>query len=151
MSRLAWLFALIALAECPAAAQNAVLQSGPWSSFHIPAYSNPGQSQPTVSDFQSLGAAPTIATNACGSVTAGTVSGSDIAGQLTVGTSGVTSCAVTFGTVHQVPPSQCQLTSMNAIAAAWSTTGAYVSSLTTTGFTITGTALAGAAYGFFCL
>lgn len=148
------LFALsLLLAAGSALAQNAVLQTGPWTPGHVAIYANPGSSLPTIEDSANFGASPTITGGACGSVTFGTVSGSDVAGTLLVGTSNgnVTSCAITFTSLHTAAPSQCQLTSENSTAANWTATGAYVSSLTPQGFAITGLNLAGAQYGFFCL
>lgn len=143
---------LIVLAPCSALAQ-ATLQAGPWTAGHIPVYANPGSSQAVFLDSANFGTLPKIAVNACGSVILGSIAGSDVSGTLNVGTGtgNVTSCAVMFTAAHAAAPSQCQLTSENATAANWTATGAYVSLLATTGFTITGINLSGAQYGYFCL
>ena len=97
--------------------------------------------------------APTIAANACGSTTQGTVTAgsTDLSGSFTVGTASVTTCTVTFALAHQVPPKSCQLTPMNSTAAATGTTAMYEAAPTTAGFTIGGSALAGAKYGYHCM
>ena len=91
---------------------------------------------------------PTIAANACGSTTQGTITagGNDQSMKLTVGTASVTSCAVTFANAFGTAPRGVYLTPANSTAAAQGTTGAYVSTISATGFTITGTALASAVY-----
>jgi hypothetical protein len=91
---------------------------------------------------------PTIANNACGSTTQGTIGGSssDRSGIVTVGTAGVTTCTISFAGTFGTTPRAVILTPANSTAAAQGTTGAYVSSVSTTQFVITGTALAGAAY-----
>jgi hypothetical protein len=47
-----------------------------------------------------------IATNACGSVTQGTLKAgsNDVSGEITVGTTSVTSCAISFANTHSVAP-----------------------------------------------
>lgn len=91
---------------------------------------------------------PTIGANACGSTTQGTIGAgsTDRSGLLTVGTTGVTSCVVSFASTWGIAPRHVSLTPANATAAATGTTGAYVSAVGTTSFTVTGLALAGAAY-----
>lgn len=95
---------------------------------------------------------PTIAANACGSSTQGTVAAGslDLSGSVTVGTSGVTVCTITFGNTLANAPHACALGLRNATAAAQGTTLAYVSSHTTTALVITGAALAGAQYDWLC-
>lgn len=139
-------------ASAPAFAQ-ATLQAGPWTAGHIPVYANPGSSQAIFLDSAKYGILPKIAANACGTVILGSIAGSDVSGTLNIGTGigNVTSCVVTFTTPHPGAPSQCQLTSENATAANWTATGAYISALAMTGFTITGINLSGAQYGYFCL
>lgn len=99
------------------------------------------------------GSGPTIASNACGSGTQGTIGGgsTDMAGFLTVGTSTVTSCAVSFAVTHTNSPKECQLTPGNATAAVQATTQAYISTVSATGFTITGAALDSAKYYYVCM
>lgn len=93
---------------------------------------------------------PTIANNACGSTTQGTVSGHNQAGKITVGTVNVTACTVSFSATLGTAPDACELTAANTTAAAQGTALAYVSSVSTTNFVITGVALAGAAYYYHC-
>lgn len=99
------------------------------------------------------GSIPTIASNACGSTTQGTVaSGStDMSGAITVGTAAVTSCAVSFAVTHVTTPKACQITPANSTAAAVGTTGAYVSAISASGFTISGLNLSSAEYNFLCM
>jgi len=96
---------------------------------------------------------PTIATNDCGSTSQGTITagGNDNAFLVTVGTAGVTSCAITFGAAWATAPKACTISPANSTAAAQGTTLAYVSSITTTKVTISGSALASAAYYVHCL
>jgi hypothetical protein len=93
------------------------------------------------------GSSPTIASNACGSATQGTLSrATDMAGMITVGTTGVSSCTVSFAVTHQVAPRACVITPTNAADAVVG-----VSSLTATGFTISGTALDRDVYYYICM
>jgi len=94
---------------------------------------------------------PTIGSNACGSSTQGTIGAgsTDRSGLVTVGTASVTSCVISFASTWGTAPRAVILTPANAAAAATGTTLAYVSAVGTTSFTITGTALAGAAYYYF--
>ena len=96
---------------------------------------------------------PSIANNACGSTSQGTVTAgsNDHTGKVTVGTALVTSCAISFATTYAAAPVACLLSPANATGALWNTTGAYVSAISTTSFTITGLALAGASFYFHCL
>jgi len=91
---------------------------------------------------------PTIAANACGSTTQGTIlaGGNDQSFQVTVGTAAVTTCTITFASAFTTAPRTADLTPANAVAAATGTAAAYISALSTTSVTITGTALAGAVY-----
>jgi hypothetical protein len=59
-----------------------------------------------IGHFSSSGTAPTVASNACGSTTQGTIvaKSTDISGTVTVGTLTVTSCAITFANVWNSPP-----------------------------------------------
>lgn len=82
--------------------------------------------------------APIIASNACGSLTQGTVnSGStDLAGGITAGTAAgsLTACAITFGQSHTTAPASCvcqDSTTPLALAATYSTTTLTCTSLTT--------------------
>ena len=92
---------------------------------------------------------PTVAANACGSTTQGTVAAGSTnqSGQLTVGTAAVTSCVITFANSgFTTAPRAVVLQPANATAAAAGTTLAYVSAISATTFTITGNALASASY-----
>lgn len=93
-------------------------------------------------------ATPTIAANACGSTTQGTIAanGNDQAFQVTVGTAAVTSCTITFSSAFTTAPRAVEITPANSAGAAVGTTLAYVSAISTTAITITGSALAGASY-----
>ncbi len=99
------------------------------------------------------GSVPTVANNDCGSSTQGVVTagGNDNSFLITVGTAAVTSCAVSFNATWTAAPKSCVIAPANATAAATGTTLAYVSAITTTKVTITGTALASAAYYVHCL
>jgi len=92
---------------------------------------------------------PSIASNACGSSTQGTISGTDQSMLVTVGTASVTSCTVTFGAAFTAAP-RCTFSPANATAAAQGTTLAYLPAPSTTTLTIDGAALAGAAYEVLC-
>ncbi len=93
------------------------------------------------------GTAPAI--SSCG--TSPTIAGADSSFVVTVGTGGVTACSITFGTAFTTyGPNVCTITPMNATAANQGTTGAYVTSISTTGLTISGAALDGAKYGVHC-
>lgn len=93
-----------------------------------------------------VGPTTTIASNACGSSTQGTLtSGSnDMVGEVTVGTTAVTTCAVAFANTHNKAPF-CMVTPHSA-----NTVGIYVSTQATTGFTITGTALDSGVFDYHC-
>ena len=97
------------------------------------------------------GTSPTIANNACGSTSQGTVAvgSTNNAGTVTVGTAAVTSCVISFSATQTVAP-KCVIAPANAVAAVQGTTLAYVSAQTTTSFTITGAALASASYTYHC-
>jgi|WetSurMetagenome_2_1015567.scaffolds.fasta_scaffold00850_16 hypothetical protein len=96
--------------------------------------------------------APTIASGACGATTNGAVvaGSNDQSMEITIGAAATTSCAITFAGTWASAPRSCSLTPSNAAAAAWGTTGAYISGHTTTTLTITGSALANANYGILC-
>lgn len=96
------------------------------------------------------GTTPTVGSNACGSTTQGTISGTDQAFTLTVGTASVTSCTVTFGSAFATAP-VCVFAPANAAAAAQGTTAAYLSSTSTTTFVLAGTALASTKYTVHCM
>lgn len=93
--------------------------------------------------------APTVAANACGSTTQGTVAAGSTnnAGQFTAGTVAVTTCTITFANSgFTFAPRSIVLYPANATAAATGTVAAFVSAISATTFTVTGTALASASY-----
>lgn len=102
--------------------------------------------------YVSGGTVPTVATNDCGSSTQGviTAGGNDNGFLVTAGTAAVTSCAITFGTAWTAAPKACSFTPANTTAAAAATVAAYISAISTTKVTISGTALASAAYYVRC-
>lgn len=95
---------------------------------------------------------PTIANNACGSTTQGTVAAgsSDRSGIVSVGTALVTSCAVSFASAYTTAPRACVISPANSAGAAFNTVQAYTAAPTTSGFTITGLALASTAFNYHC-
>src|SRR5258708_6587195 len=97
--------------------------------------------------FQVTGGTPTIASGACGTGTNGVItSGNNQTGLVTIGAAATTTCTITFSAALLAAPNACMLTPANAAAAAWATTVARVSSISTANFVITGTALASTAY-----
>jgi hypothetical protein len=96
--------------------------------------------------------APTIASGACGATTNGAVvaGSNDQAMNVTIGAAATTDCAITFAGTWETAPRACMLTPANAGAADWATTDAYVSAISATTLTITGTALANANYAIHC-
>lgn len=93
---------------------------------------------------------PTIASGACGATTNGTVAGNNQAGVVTIGGAATTVCTVSFSTTITAPNS-CVIFPGNATAAAQGTALAYVSSVGTTNFVITGSVLANTVYRFHCI
>lgn len=89
-----------------------------------------------------LGPAPTVTGSTCGTTTP-SVTGTDFAGVITVGTSATTSCVLTFGTAFGTAP-VCVLTPKSAILAALS----YATS--TTALTITQTSTASNTIAYIC-
>ncbi len=86
-------------------------------------------------------AASSISSGACGTGTNGTIAGTNTAGKITIASATTTTCAITFGTTYAATPLAVNLQAANA-GAATATANEYVSALSTTGFTITATALA---------
>lgn len=95
-------------------------------------------------------AAPSIASGACGTGTNGTITGSDQSGVITVGAVATTACAVTFGSTWAVAPKSCVFSAANA-GAVGATVLPFISAISQTGFTLSGTALASTSFGFQCL
>lgn len=91
---------------------------------------------------------PTIASGACGTGSNGTISGTNQSGVITIGTAATTSCVITFSPAMNVKPNSIHISPGNAAAAASGTAGAYVNpnNIGTSGFTITGSALASTIY-----
>jgi hypothetical protein len=89
----------------------------------------------------SASAAASIASGACGTGTNGTISGTNTAGKITISTATATSCAITFGTTFGATPLAVHLQAANS-GAATELSSEYISALSTSGFTITATALA---------
>lgn len=99
----------------------------------------------------STAGAPTIASGACGATTNGTVTGTNQSGKVTIGAATTTTCTVSFSATLAAAPNSCVLFPASAGAAATGTTVAYVSSISTANFVITGSALASTVYYFLCL
>lgn len=93
--------------------------------------------------------APTIASGACGATTNGTVAGTNQSGKITIGSASTSTCTVSFSKTLAAPNS-CVIAPASTGAAAQETTHAYVSSISTAGFVVTGT-LASTVYYFICL
>ena len=90
---------------------------------------------------------PTVASNACGATTQGVItSGStNNSGSVTVGTAAVTSCTVTFGGgTLSAAPKACIVQANNVLSLP------YVSSIATTGFTITQVSTASDLISYIC-
>lgn len=95
---------------------------------------------------------PTIASGACGTTTNGVItSGTNQAGLITIGAASTTTCTVSFSATLSAAPNACIAFPASAGAAATGTTVARVSSVTTGGFVITGSALASTAYYYLCI
>ncbi|MGP0086074.1 MAG: hypothetical protein ACLP0B_21000 [Steroidobacteraceae bacterium] len=92
--------------------------------------------------FYTSGTTPTI--GSCG--TSPTISGTDVSGKITVGSGTVTSCVISFHATLPNAPHGVVLTAANSTAAPGITTGAYISALSTSNWTLTGLTLAGASY-----
>jgi hypothetical protein len=94
---------------------------------------------------------PTIASGACGATTNGVItSGTNQAGLVTIGSASTTTCTISFSTTITAP-NACVVFPASTGAAATGTTVAYVSSITTAQFVITGSALASTAYYYICI
>jgi hypothetical protein len=96
---------------------------------------------------------PTISSGACGATTNGAiVAGStNQTGQITIGSATTTTCTISFSATLSQAPEACLIFPTNATAAATGTTVARVSSISTTQFVITGSALASSNYAFHCI
>lgn len=107
---------------------------------------SPGAMLDVAGQFRTSGTTPTV--GACG--TGAAVSGTDQAGRVSVGTGTVTSCQVNFHAALTSAPASCVLFPANAAAAQTATTGAYVSAVTASSWTLSGSNLTGAAFYFHC-
>jgi hypothetical protein len=94
--------------------------------------------------------APTIGSGACGTGSNGTITGTNQAGKITIGASATVTCTVSFSATITAP-NACVLFPGNAAAAATGTTVAYVSTINTTTFVVTGSALANTIYYYHCI
>lgn len=95
------------------------------------------------------GGTPTIASGACGTGTNGTIVGNNNYGKITIASAATTTCTVTYAAALPVAQTACLISAANATAI-----GAlvlpYVSSITTTGFVVTGSVLASATFYYHC-
>lgn len=107
----------------------------------------------TSSQLVPSSSAPTIASGACGTGTNGAVvaGSTNQSGQITIGASAATTCAVVFSATLSPAPKACVIAPMNAAAAASGTAGGFVGAPTGTGFTITGLALASTNWSYQCM
>lgn len=96
---------------------------------------------------------PTIASGACGTTTNGTLAADSTnqSGLLQIASASTTVCTISFSATLAAAPLACVLFPANAAAAATGTTVARVSSITTGGWVLTGSALANANYYYHCL
>lgn len=93
---------------------------------------------------------PTISSGACGSGTNGTIAGTDQDGKITVGAATTTTCAVTFGSTTWVTgPNSCTFSPASAASAAV-TVLPYVSAVSSSGFTLSGSILATTSFYYHC-
>lgn len=95
-------------------------------------------------------AAPSIVSGACGTTNNGSVSGSDQSGEIIISTATTTSCAVSFGSTWAYAPMSCVFSPANSTAAAIITTIPYISAISTTGFTLSGSVLASTNWYYHC-
>ena len=95
---------------------------------------------------------PTIASGACGATTNGTLAAGSTnqAGQVQIASATTTTCTISFSATLAAAPLACVLFPANAAAAATGTTVARVSSISTSAWVITGSALASANYYYHC-
>lgn len=95
---------------------------------------------------------PTIASGACGTTTNGVItSGTNQAGLITIGAATTTTCTISFSATLGAAPNACIITPASAGAADQATTVARVSSISTSAWVITGSALASTAYYYICI
>lgn len=96
---------------------------------------------------------PSIASGACGATTNGTLAAGSTnqAGTVQIGSATTTSCTISFSATLASAPLSCVIFPTNATAAATGTTVARVSSISTSAWVITGSALASANYNYLCI
>jgi hypothetical protein len=98
----------------------------------------------------STGNTPTIASAACGALTNGTISGTDQDGKITIGAATTTACAVTFGSSTWASgPNSCTFSPASAASAAL-TVLPYISALSASGFTLSGSVLGSTSFYYHC-
>jgi hypothetical protein len=95
---------------------------------------------------------PTISSGACGSGSNGTIGAGSTnqSGELLIGSSATTACAIVFSPALTATPDACLLFPQNAAAAAAGTTVARVATITNLQFAVAGSALANANYWYHC-
>jgi hypothetical protein len=114
-----------------------------------------GGSTPAKGSFSQVvpvGGQPTIASGSCGTGTNGAVVAGSVnqSGQITIGASAATACPVVFNGTLSPAPKSCVISPTNAAAAAAGTAGGFVGIPSTTGFTISGAALANTNWAYQC-
>jgi hypothetical protein len=98
----------------------------------------------------STGNTPTIASAACGALTNGTITGTDQEGKITIGAATTTTCAVTFGSsTWPSAPTGCTFSPASAASAAL-TVLPYISAVSSSGFTLSGSVLASTSFYYHC-
>lgn len=93
---------------------------------------------------------PTISSGACGTTSNGTIAAgaSDVSGEIVIGAAATLTCTVSFNKTYETVARAVLLQAGNA-AAAGQVANVYVSSITTTTFVVTGTALANTSWYFY--
>lgn len=170
---LLWMFFIclivLLIAALPARAGNTDFLTGRNASITFPlSPPNRANSTPGAIDNMTIGATtpapgtfsqiipgpglPTITSGTCGTGTNGAVvaGSTNQSGRITIGAVATTSCPVLFSAALPVAPKACVIAPMNANAAAAGTAGGFVGAPSTTGFTITGLALASTNWSYHC-
>ena len=93
---------------------------------------------------------PTIASGACGTGTNGSISGTDQSGLITIGAVATVSCAVTFGHSYATAAKACTFSPATS-ASASTTVLAYISAISVSGFTLSGSVLASTSFYYHCI
>jgi hypothetical protein len=97
----------------------------------------------------SQASSPSIASGACGTGTNGSISGTDQSGKITISSAVTTACAVTFGNNYTTAPKACVFSPASSASAA-TTVLAYISALSASGFTLSGSVLASTSFYYEC-